>query len=59
MFINEANRVQKETGRTPSGVGCLWATLIASIVPLIVVGFCAFYVIAAIIAAGAGAGSGH
>src|SRR5215469_455613 len=50
MFINEANRVQKETGRTPSGVGCLWATLIASILPLAVGVLCSFWIIAGIIA---------
>jgi hypothetical protein len=34
MFISQANRVRKETGQTPSGIGCLWATLIVSIIPL-------------------------
>lgn len=34
MFISQANRVRKETGQTPSGIGCLWATLIVSIISL-------------------------
>jgi hypothetical protein len=58
MFLVEANRVQKETGRSPSGVGCLWATLIASIAPLAVFGFIFIVVILGAIAA-AGAGGGH
>jgi hypothetical protein len=58
MFLNEANRVQKETGRTPSGVGCLWATLIASVAPLVFFGFIFFVVILGAIAA-AGSGGGH
>jgi hypothetical protein len=35
MFLHEATNVQKETGRTPEGMGCLWATLIGSLAPLI------------------------
>lgn len=35
MFLNEANNVKKEIGRTPEGMGCLWATLIASLAPLV------------------------
>jgi hypothetical protein len=34
MFISQANRVRKETGQTPSGIGCLWTTLIVSVIPL-------------------------
>jgi hypothetical protein len=41
MFLNEANNVKKETGRTPEGMGCLWATLISSLLPaLAIVGIC-------------------
>jgi hypothetical protein len=35
MFISEARRVEAETGRTPSGMGCLWTTLIASLIPAV------------------------
>jgi hypothetical protein len=35
VFLNEANNVKKEIGRTPEGMGCLWATLIGSLVPLV------------------------
>lgn len=45
MFLNEANNVGKEIGRTPEGTGCLWATLIGSLVPLL--GFLAFCVLLA------------
>ena len=31
MYINEANRIQKETGQTPAGVGCLYIMLLPNI----------------------------
>lgn len=41
MFLMEARRVETETGRTPSGYGCLWATLIGSLIPAaLFVSFC-------------------
>ena len=43
MFINEAGHVKDETGRTPDGYGCLWATLIGSLLPaLLFAGLCIF-----------------
>lgn len=53
MFLNEARRVQNETGRTPAGYGCLWTTLIVSIVPaLLFLMFCFLTVLPAILVGG-------
>ena len=58
MFIAQANRVRKETGRTPSGVGCLWATLVVSIIPLgTVLAIMALFILQLISSAGSGGGS--
>lgn len=57
MFLNEARRVQNETGRTPSGYGCLWATLIGSILPALL--FIAFCVVPLILSAIGAAGGSH
>lgn len=54
MYLNEANNVKKELGRTPEGMGCLWATLAGGIVPLI--GFC---VICALMSAAMGGTTAH
>jgi hypothetical protein len=35
MYLNEARRVKRITGRSPSGMGCLWVLLIFAIAPLI------------------------
>jgi hypothetical protein len=54
MFLMEAQRVQRETGRTPSGYGCLWATLIGSLVPAgLFISFC--FLVMMLSAAGGGA----
>ena len=52
MYLNEANNVKKELGRDPEGIGCLWATLIGSLVPLAVFALCAVWIIAAIVGFG-------
>lgn len=51
MYLNEANNIKKETGRTPEGMGCLWATLIGSFVPVLFV--CMIVFISIIVSAGA------
>ncbi len=51
MFLMEAHRVQRETQRTPSGLGCLWATLVGGLIPLIGFGFVVFLIIIGMIAA--------
>ena len=57
MFLIEAHRVEGETGRTPSGYGCLWATLIGSLLPAaLFVGLC-FFLFLAMAASGAGGGN--
>jgi uncharacterized membrane protein YqaE (UPF0057 family) len=57
MYLVEARRVESETGRTPSGYGCLWATLIGSLIPAVLfVGFC-FLIFAAMAASGGGGGN--
>jgi len=31
MYINEANRIKKETGQTPAGMGCLYLMLLPNL----------------------------
>lgn len=51
MFLMEARRVEAETGRTPSGYGCLWATLIGSLIPAaLFVSFCLLVMISSSLA---------
>jgi hypothetical protein len=58
MFIGEANRVRKETGQAPSGLGCLWTTLIVSIIPLAtVLVIVTLFILQLISSTGSGAGS--
>jgi hypothetical protein len=58
MFISQANRVRKETGQTPSGIGCLWATLVVSIIPLAaVLVIVTLFILQLISSAGSGGGA--
>lgn len=55
MYLMEARRVEGETGRTPSGYGCLWATLIGSLVPAALLLMVCFLLFAAAASGGASA----
>jgi hypothetical protein len=58
MFICQANRVRRETSQTPSGIGCLWATLIVSTIPFVtVLVIIALFLLQVISRAGSGGGS--
>ena len=48
MFLVEAHRIQGETGRTPSGYGCLWATLIGSLIPAVLLLMFILFIVAVI-----------
>ncbi len=53
MFLNEANNIKKETGRTPEGMGCLWATLIGSLSPAVgFLGICLMMMLAGALSSG-------
>lgn len=53
MYLIEARRIEGETGRTPSGYGCLWATLIGSLVPAAILLMVCFLLFAAVVSSGA------
>jgi len=37
IFLNEAKQVEKDSGKRPDGMGCLWALLVFNVIPFIAI----------------------